>query len=178
MSSGKSFLERFRESLLSRAAALAATGLITVAGITTKAYGVMSAAVKQVQENEQRLKQVEGQHTRQLEELERISQKLKKIQSQNSTLYGLAIVSSAGRDESWVAVNLHSPAARFTDGRLLSVTALTREERTIPVKVKGTFERSSAYLIKISRKAAEELELGEQQEVRIRVQSNELDDET
>jgi len=73
-------------------------------------------------------------------------------------LWGLAVVIDAGDDESWVAINVSSPAVRLKQGQELKITNTTDGERSITTVVNGTFKAGREYLLRLSAEAGREIE--------------------
>ncbi len=117
------------------------TGMAAVTAENAKQIGLMVEASIEHEEGQQ-------------QQYDDIQRQLKDLK----LLWGLAVVTEAGQDESWVAINLSSPAVRLKQGQVLRITNVDDGERSITTRVNGSFKAGQEYLIRLSAEAGREIE--------------------
>ncbi len=117
------------------------TGLAAVTAKNSEQIGLLVTASAEHEEGQK-------------EQYDDIQRQLKDLK----LLWGLAVVTEAGDDESWVAINLSSPAVRLKQGQRLRITNVDDGERSITTRVNGSFKAGQEYLIRLSAEAAREIE--------------------
>lgn len=176
-------VDKLKESLVAQIGAVVAVLLVTAGtGYVTGCWDFARrayASVEIVQTHSQQIQEIQSSQqdiskamSKQLEQILKEVQSVKREQVSQNVLTGLAIRLDCcqGDREPWVRVNALSPAIRFAEGDKLRITTRTREELTEDFVVKGTFRAENPqYLLQLNGLAAEVLRVGRATEIGVMV---------